>query len=295
MAEFASPGCHIGVGPFVVRVRSEIPAASRVLDMLYRDFPSWPATADVFADFDVALENGPGLRRWLRPQVVFSHDGTEPFAPYGVDQAVVMFEGGLNWTIAEHANFFLVLHAASVEKNGRAAILPAPSGSGKSTLCAGLVSRGWRLISDEATLIAIDEETIAALARPISLKNESIDVVARFVPDGTLTEPIHGTEKGTLAFLKPPVDSVRRVNEPSVPAWIVMPRYQRNARPLLTERGKAETFMAINESAYNLSLFGRPGFEVLANLIDRCACYDFVYSDLADAVEIFAALDEREP
>jgi predicted ATPase len=33
-------------------------------------------------------------------------------------------------------------------------ILPAPPGSGKSTLCAALVTRGWRLLSDELTWCA---------------------------------------------------------------------------------------------------------------------------------------------
>jgi HprK-related kinase A len=289
-ASFAPPGRYIGIGPFVVLLRSEVPQADRAIANLYGDFPTWPADAEIFADFHVALERPRGLRRWLRPQVRFTYDRERSFTPLKLGHALLMFEGGLNWTIAENANFFLVLHAASVERNGRTAVMPAPSGSGKSTLCAALVSRGWRLISDETTLISLVDGTISAVARPISLKNEAIAAVARFVPDGVLSERYPGTEKGTVAFLKPPVESVRRVGEPAVPAWVILPKYERRARSAFTERGKADTFMTITESAYNLSLFGREGFETLANLVDRCACYDFVFSDLAAAVDSFDAL-----
>jgi HprK-related kinase A len=284
---FAPPGRYLGVGPFVVFLRAELPDADAALGALYADFPTWPADAEIFADFHIGLERPHGLRRWLRRQVLFSYDGERPYKPLKAGHALLMFEGGLNWTIAENANFFLVLHAASIERDGRTAVLPAPSGSGKSTLCAALVSRGWRLISDETTLISLADGTISAVSRPISLKNESIEAIRRFVPDGVFAGPFSGTEKGTVAFLKPPADSVRRVGEPAVPAWIVMPKFARHAAPLLTGRGKADTFMAITESAYNLDLFGRAGFETLATLVDRCDCYDFVYGELEDGVAIF--------
>lgn len=287
---FASPGRYLGIGPFVVRFRSQVPQADRAIAALYADFPSWPADADLFADFHVALERPRGLRRWLRPQVLFTYDGERSFTPLKLGHALLMFEGGLNWTIAENANFFLVLHAASVERSGRTVVMPAPSGSGKSTLCAALVNRGWRLISDETTLISLADGAIWAVARPISLKNEAIAAVSRFVPEAVFSERYPGTEKGTVAFLKPPGESVRRVGEPAAPAWVVLPKYVPYAAAAFSERGKADTFMTITESAYNLAQFGRAGFEALAGLVDRCACYDFVFSDLAAAVERFDAL-----
>src|SRR3546814_969352 len=50
---------------------------------------------------------------------------------------------------------FLIIHAAALEKSGRAAILPGAPGSGKSTLTAYLVHNGWRLLSDELALISL--------------------------------------------------------------------------------------------------------------------------------------------
>jgi ABC-type cobalamin/Fe3+-siderophores transport system ATPase subunit len=70
-----------------------------------------------------------------------------------------------------------------VERNGKALLLAGPSGAGKSTLCAALITRGWRLLSDEAAMIRPDDGLIQPYPRPICLKNASIDLIAEAVPD----------------------------------------------------------------------------------------------------------------
>jgi HprK-related kinase A len=277
------------IGPLTVRARVEVPALRRALATLYADFPCREGKLG-FADAHIGVIRGGGLRRWLWPRITFDYDGDQPFGLARPEHALLVFEGGLNWTIAEKANFFLIVHAAVVERDGRAAILPAPSGAGKSTLCAALITHGWRLLSDEMALISLGDHKLSALARPISLKNEAIEVIRAFAPDGVFSTPIHDTEKGTIAFLKPPADSVARMGEPAIPGWIVVPRYEPHARALLAPRGKAATFVALHDNAYNEHLFGRTGFEALADIVDCCDCYDFVYSDPADAVESFAVL-----
>jgi len=285
---FVGPARDIRMGSFTMRVRASVAALRRELEALYADFPN--NAPDGFADFHVNLRHVTGLRRWLWPRVVFEHDDLPPFRSMRLAEALLLFEGGLNWTIAENANFYLVIHAAAVEREGRAAILPAPSGGGKSTLCAALINRGWRLLSDELTLVSLADGTVATLARPVSLKNEAIAAIRAFAPNARFSAPISDTEKGTVAFLKPPAASVARMGEPATPAWVVMPRYSPQARAELSPRGKAETFMALYASAYNCYLLGRTGFEALAGIVDRSDCYEFVYSALDDAIDAFADL-----
>ena len=71
---------------------------------------------------------------------------------------------------------YLIIHAAVVERNGFALLLPAPPGSGKSTLCAGLIHHGWRLLSDELALIDPETATLQAIPRPVSLKLSLIHI-----------------------------------------------------------------------------------------------------------------------
>lgn len=281
----------LGVPPFVTRVRSPIDAVACSIAQLYSDFPLLDPQG--FADFHVALAPPAGLRRWVRPQVLFFLDGFSPFKPLPFDQAYPMFEWGLNWCIASHAHSFLVVHAAVVERRGRALILPAPAGSGKSTLCAGLVSRGWRLLSDELCLLDLQTGLIRPMARPLNLKNRSIDVISRFHPGAVITAPVHDTAKGTVALVKPPADSVARAGEPVPPAWIVFPKYVAGAAGMLAPVGKAPTLIRLIEQAFNYDILGARGFEAAANLVDRCACLEFSYGDLGEAVAIFAALADR--
>lgn len=56
----------------------------------------------------------------------------------------------------------LWLHAAVVERDGRAMLLCGPSGQGKSTLSTLLCERGWRLMSDDAAPVRMDRDEVLA-------------------------------------------------------------------------------------------------------------------------------------
>lgn len=266
-----------------------------LIDEIARLYAGHPvSTAETFADFHVSIAPPMRLRRWFRPKAQFLVDGIEPFNALPLDQALPMFEWGLNWCVANYANHFLILHAAVIEKGGRAAIMPGAPGSGKSTLAAGLAHRGWRLLSDELTLISLgDGRSIFGLARPVSLKNESIDVMRRFAAAATMSRVVHDTVKGSVALLKPPADSIARVAEPALPAWIVFPKYLSGLPALLEPKPKAAIMIEMAKNAFNYSVHGARGFAILADIVDACACYKFTYADLNEAVEIFDRLEPR--
>ena len=80
--------------------------------------------------------------------------------------------------------------------------MPGAPGAGKSTLTAGLIYRGWRLLSDELALIRRSDGQIVPLARPVNLKNESIALMQRFAPSAVFSAPAHDTAKGTVALMR---------------------------------------------------------------------------------------------
>jgi hypothetical protein len=281
-------GLSLRTGAFITLIRSSVPSVAHGIGALYADFPLEEHSD--FADFHISLEPPPTLRRWLYPQIVFDFDGYTPFKPLPLDQAFPMFEWGLNWCVSSHANQYLIIHAAVMEKSGFAVIMPAPPGSGKSTLCAALVNRGWRLLSDELALISKDDGRAVPLPRPVSLKNESIGVIREFEPTAIINRECRDTIKGTVAHMKPPGDSVARALETAKPGWVIFPRYRKDATTSLQPRSKGSTLMAVADNAFNYSLLGTAGFHMLADMIDACDCYDFTYSDLDQAIEVFAAL-----
>ncbi len=281
-------GLRLRTGPVVTRIRSSLQAVHHGIALHYANHAVEPD--DGFADFHISVERPRSLRRWFHPQVVFRFDDAEPFAPLPGDQGFPMLEWGLNWCVSSHCHQYLTIHAAVVERDGRALILPAPSGSGKSTLCAGLSFRGWRLLSDELALIETATAAVVPLPRPISLKNASIEVIRRFAPDAAFGPVVTETTKGSVAHVRPPVEGVRRAGDKAEPRWIVLPRYVAGAKAALTSLPKARAFMHLADNAFNYNVHGRQGFDLLAGVVDRCDCFEFVYSDLEEAASIFARL-----
>lgn len=286
--QLAGPGIRLQTGPFVTHIRSPLAQVANGISLLYGPYTLHDDTH--LADFHVRLQHGPGLRRWMGRQVHFDLDGIAPFKPLPVQHAFPMFEWTLNWCVTTRAHGWLMIHAAVVEKDGLAVVLPAPSGSGKSTLCAALVSRGWRLLSDEMTLVALDGASLVPLPRPISLKNASIDLMRTFAGDPVISPPVSDTTKGTVAHMQAPVDSVRRADQPARPGWVIFPRYVAGAPSRLAPTAPSRAFMRLAENCFNYNLLGAAGFDALGRLIDASACFDFTYSSLDEAIALFASL-----
>ena len=275
-------------GLFTTHIQSSVYLIAEGLHAMYADYGL--GTED-YADFHIRLGTPRGIRAWVRPQVNFSLDGGAPFNPLPLSQAYAMLEWCLNWCVTAHVNTYLILHSAVLERNGRALILPAPPGSGKSTLCAALMLSGWRLLSDELTLVDFDTGNIIPLPRPVSLKNASIDVIAAFAPGASFTRRAHDTVKGTISHLRPTGVSIERSFDPAEPAWLVFPQWQADVPATLTPRPKARAFMEAATNAFNYSLLGVQGFDTLARLIDRCDAYDFHYGRLEEAISVFNSLE----
>jgi HprK-related kinase A len=288
----AGSGLAVRTGPLSFRLRCRIDRVVQAVQLLYADYPL--LSESDFCDFELELRRVPGLRGWVRPQVQALYDGNPSFEPLPLGHAFPLFEWTLNWCVTSHSFEHLTLHAAVIERGGRAAILPAPPGSGKSTLCAALSHRGWRLLSDELALVSLADGALSPLARPVSLKNRSLQVLPAFAPETVLSAPTHDTTKGTVAHMRVPREHIDRMDETARPAWVIYPRYEPGSPPLLTPRPKADAMLELGRNAFNYGVLGRAGFDALAGLVDACAFHDFRYSRLDDAIALFDRLAADE-
>jgi len=284
----AGAGLLLRTGPVVSRLHTSLDAVWRGVALHYAAFPVEPD--DAFADFHVEVRRPAGVRGWLKPQVVFLLDGEEPFAPLPGAQGFPMLEWGLNWCIYTYCHQFMTLHSAVLERGGHALLMPAPSGSGKSTLCAGLAFRGWRLLSDELTVVDPTACEVVPVPRPISLKNRSIDVIRAFAPQAAFSPPVPDTIKGVVAHVRPPQDAVDKAAQRARPRWIVLPRFVAGEPARLTPLPRAQAFMRLVENTFNYGIHGAAAFATLAGLVDRCDCYSFTYGHLEEAMTVFDQL-----
>lgn len=277
-------------GPFNLSLRTQEP---NVLEAFTNLYPvSQSISNNEFIDFHITIQCPSLLRRFYRPQIQFVLDGSSPFKPLPRHESFPLFEWGLNWCVATHAHQYFMLHAAVLEKNGFAVILPAPPGSGKSTLCAEMAFSGWRLLSDEFALLSHDTLDLTPFVRPISLKNASIDIVTQRYSEAVVGSIVHNTSKGSVAHIRPLENWFARQDEKASPRWVIFPRYQPESKLFTTSLTKAQGMMNIISNSFNYAELGNLGFKLAERLSAKCDFYNLTYSNLDEAMSFFNTLAE---
>jgi HprK-related kinase A len=276
------------IGPVAFRIGSAWAAPLAVLRRLYAGYPE----PDRICDFTVRLEPERPWRRWLRPSVAIEGDYVLPdAAPMALAHGLLAAEMGMNLQMALGQKSYLLLHAASVEKDGRAVILTGESGAGKSTLAAMLGERGWRLMGDEFALLGLDDGRLRPFPRAVSLKNGAIAVMEGEVAADRFGPRLEDTPKGAIRHLRPNRQAIAAMAEPARPSLILFPRFGEAAaaRPV----GEAELFMRLTQSSTNYVALGGAGFDALTRLVADCPSVAIDYPDAGAAIEMVEALWEQ--
>ncbi|MGR5237696.1 HprK-related kinase A [Vibrio alfacsensis] len=267
------------VGDFIFQIESNVSAIHDYLYTHYRTNLKQP-TSNTYIDYYIAIKHGSWFRRFFKPQVTFYFNYLAPFKPLPLSQAHALLEWGMNWVLSTQAHQHLIIHAASLEKNGKGVILSAPSGSGKSTLCAYLVSQGWRLLSDELALVHTETLTMHSLARPISLKNQSIDVIRPYFDDDHFSDIAVDTHKGTVCLVKPPLPSSIRAQETAKPELIVFVNFNQDETLYIESVEPAVALTEVIQNSFNFGLLNQNGFLCAKQLINNCDTIYVEYSNL---------------
>jgi HprK-related kinase A len=268
------------IGPVAFRIGS---AWRAPLDALARLYAGYPPAPDAIADFTVRLEPDRPWRRHLRPAVAIRGDYILPdAAPLPLAQGLLAAEMGMNLQMALGQRRWLLLHAATVEKDGRALVMTGESGAGKSTLAALLGERGWRLMGDEFALLDLAGGALHPFPRAVSLKNGAIEVMTAEVPAARFGPRLDGTPKGSIRHMRPAADAIARMDEPAMPALILFPRY--GGAAAVRAVGQAEVFMRLTQASTNYVALGAPAFEALARLVRTVPALAIDYPDSAGAI-----------
>jgi HprK-related kinase A len=268
------------IGPVAFRVGSAWRAPLDALAALYAEHP---APADRLCDFTVRLEPEKPWRRFIRPSVAIRGDYILPdAAPLSLAHGLLAAEMGMNLQMALGHKRYLLLHAATVEKDGRVLIMTGESGAGKSTLAALLGERGWRLMGDEFALLDMDSGMLLPFPRAISLKNGAIAVMEAEVDPARFGPRLDGTPKGAIRHMRPNADALARMGEGARPALILFPRFGEAAA--VRGVGQAEVFIRLTQASTNYVALGRRGFDALTGLVRGVPALAIDYPDTETAI-----------
>ena len=268
------------IGPVGFRIGS---AWRAPLDALARLYAAYPKPADGLADFTVRLEPEKPWRRLLRPSVAIRGDYILPdAAPLSLAHGLLAAEMGMNLQMALGQKNYLLLHAATVEKDGQALIMTGESGAGKSTLAALLGERGWRLMGDEFALLDMASGDLLPFPRAVSLKNGAIRVMEAEVSGDRFGPRLENTPKGAIRHMRPNRAALSRMGEGARPSLILFPRF--GAAQDVRGVGKAEVFMRLTQASTNYVSLGRPGFDALTRLVESLPALAIDYPDTDSAV-----------
>jgi HprK-related kinase A len=266
----------VQVGPVAFRIGSAWRAPIAALENLYRDYAK-PSGAP---NFTVRLDPAKFGRRWLRPSIAIAGDFTLPEAvPLPLRLGLLAAEMGMNLQIALGERRFLLLHAASVEREGRALILTGESGAGKSTLATLLGESGWRFMGDEFALIEPTTGMAHPFPRPSSLKNASIDAAAVEIEPARFGPVLDDTPKGRIRHVRP--QRAALVATSAAPALVLFPRYglPEAARPV----PPSEAFVRLTQASTNYVALGERGFSALTGLVEGVPSVAIDYPDMPTA------------
>jgi HprK-related kinase A len=279
-AALAGGGLGLQVASYQCKIRSDAAIElAEPLRLLYGHYQA-SLSPSGFLDIDVQLRR----KRvgWRRYKMEFSWDDQSPFPALPVDQTHPLFEWGLNWCISTLMGEDIVIHAAVLERNGSALVLPGEPGSGKSTLCAELCLSGWRLLSDELTIISRVSGNVRPMPRPISLKDASIGLIKSRFPNTVMSTPVGDTHKGTIAYIRPPNDAVARWMHEAPLSQVIFPRFVPAAALRVERLSSAHMLSRLLENTFNVGLLGMEGFSVITQATANTSGHMVEYGDIAE-------------
>jgi hypothetical protein len=213
---------------------------------------------------------------------VLAAPGEVPSLSSSVAELVFDLEKALTIALQQQRPELLFLHAAALQREGRACLLAGESGSGKSTTCWGLLHHGFRYLSDELAPVDLGSGQVLAYPHALCLKQRppagyplpadavnldtTIHVPVRSLPGGASISPC---PLGAVIFVR---------HEAGLDA------------PRSSEIGTAEAAARLYLCTLNALAHPARGLDAVLQVVGRVPCFSLRAADLHDTCELISRL-----
>ncbi len=181
-------------------------------------------------------------------------------------------------------DYLLALHSAALYRDGRCLLLPGLPGAGKSTLCAALMARGYRLLTDETSVLLPGPARIASIPIPVALKPGSWGALRGIYPN-LAREPIFKRADGIrVRYLRAPADTPL---DDRAATHLLFPSYKPGGRATIRPVGVIEALARLFGGGYGVNRELSPA--KVRRILDWSAalrCYAIEYPDSGSAIDL---------
>jgi len=201
-------------------------------------------------------------------------------------RVVPHIDGMINLSVARHLPDYVQLHAAVLQRGDVGLVIPGGPGFGKTTLAAALIKRGWDYASDEFALIDPQTIKLAAFPKSLSIKPGSVKLLEDEGIDIAALPRFHRIDKGAIRCL--PATHIRgaALVDCVTPQLMVFPQLDDKAEPTMRELSRGMAAMNCLRRCFNFSRWGPIAMETVAQMCERCACYEITSGDLAQTCQL---------
>jgi hypothetical protein len=176
----------------------------------------------------------------------------------------------------------VMLHAATLSRDGDAMLIVGPPGAGKSTLAIVLGSAGFALEGDDAVELFPDGQ-VRALSFPLTVKHGAWPIVAALRPE-VLSAPTYLRADGKRLRYLPlaaPAGDRRRVR------WIVDLCREASGEARMEAVDQDGALATLLKAAWSEDArLSSAGFWGIAGCLDGAECYRLHYSDASSAAAL---------
>ncbi len=211
-----------------------------------------------------------------------SLNGKKIYRPLSSNTIPLLLQEHLIISYYQSKHYLMALHAAAVEIEGKAIVMPGLSGSGKSTLCTVMSGLGYPIFSDEIALI--DEEGILnSIPFCMNIKEGSWKFVEEFYPKLNDFITYRRFDGQGVKLLAPKYFSYKKI-QPSV---LVFPKFIPNSNTKIVELNSCSTLKMIKDAGYQLDFpLNEERFELILKYILSKPSFYIEYSNAKEVIDI---------